>query len=314
MGHVPGSRAATGIAMAIFVGFGLTTAPFLTSSSTALLTYTLLPDQARNGLDWAGWALRAAPVYLVLMAGLISGLIWLYRPEPVAPDAPSVDSARRRSRVALQSALLGRPSQNEQLSGIVVLLLVAGFLTGPIHHIPPTWLALAAVLLLAVVGVVTTESIRSVNWNLLVLFGVIASVQPVFAGTRVNEWLGAVLVGPLQHLVSAPVLFVTALTLVGVLISFMLRTPTAAPLMTVAFGPVAMAAGIDAWIVALVALVSCTIFIFAYQSNPYQALLQGTGGRLFTDAQTRPLAILYVLLSLIAVCVSVPIWHVMGLL
>jgi uncharacterized membrane protein YhfC len=136
----------------------------------------------------------------------------------------------------------------------------------------------------------------------------------VFAGTRVNEWLGAVLVGPLQHLVSAPVLFVAALTLVGVAISFMLRTPTAAPLMTVAFGPVAMAAGIDAWIVALVALVSCTIFIFAYQSNPYQALLQGTGGRLFTDAQTRPLAILYVLLSLIAVCVSVPIWHVMGLL
>jgi hypothetical protein len=67
-------------------------------------------------------------------------------------------------------------------------------------------------------------------------------------GTGVNEWLGAVLVGPLQHPVSAPALFV------------------AAPLMTVAFGPVATASGIDA------------------------------------------------VLSLIAMCLSVPIWPVMRLL
>jgi DASS family divalent anion:Na+ symporter len=313
LGYLPGSRASVGIAMAVFAGYGLTTAPFLTSSSTALLTYTLLPQAARDSLDWTTWAVRAAPFFLVLLVGLAVSVVWLYR--PVRSDSPSSGrQQQRRATVALQRALLGRPSSKEWAAALIVVFLVGGFLTGSIHHIAPVSIALVALVLLSVVGVVTAESIRSINWNLLILFGVVASTQQVFETTGVNAWLAEVLAGPLRPLAMLPALFLTVLTLLCVALSFLLRMPTAAPIMTVAFGPVAVAAGIDPWLVALLALAACSNFVFAYQSNPYQALQHGISGHFFTDSQTRPLAILYVILTFVALWASVPLWHTMGLL
>jgi CRP-like cAMP-binding protein/di/tricarboxylate transporter len=313
LGYLPGSRASVGVAMSVFAGYGLTTAPFLTSSSTALLTYTLLPQAARDNLDWTTWAVRAAPFFVVLLVGLTASVVWLYRPER-SDSANSGQQQRRRVIVALQRALLGHPGSKEWAAALIVIFLIGGFLTGSIHHIAPVSIALVALVLLSVVGVVTADSIRSINWNLLVLFGVVASTQQVFESTGVNAWLAEVLEGPLRPLATRPVLFLTVLTLLCVAVSFLLRMPTAAPIMTVAFGPVAMAAGIDPWVVALLALVACSNFIFAYQSNPYQALQHGICGHFFTDAQTRPLAIVYVILTCVALWASVPLWHMMGLL
>ena len=50
--------------MATLVGFGLMSAPFLTSSTTALLVYAVLPPDA--ALDWNAWAVRAAPTHALL--------------------------------------------------------------------------------------------------------------------------------------------------------------------------------------------------------------------------------------------------------
>jgi hypothetical protein len=93
-----------------------------------------------------------------------------------------------------------------------------------------------------------------------------------------------------------------------------LRWQAAAPLVTLALQPVVGAAGIDASVVAIVALVACNGFFFAYQSTTYLALYHGTGGELFSHAQVQPLALWYAALVLLALCLSVPIWHTMGLL
>jgi hypothetical protein len=66
--------------------------------------------------------------------------------------------------------------------------------------------------------------------------------------------------------------------------------------------------------VALLALVAGSNFVFAYQSSSYQALRNGISGHFFTDTQTRPLAILYVVFTFVALWASVPVWHAMGIL
>lgn len=311
LGYAPGTRAAVGLAMAVLVGFGLTTAPFLTSSSSALLTYAVLPEATRTGLDWATWAVRAAPAYLILFPGMLAAVMWLYRPEVSALARPA-ESEQRRAIVALQRALLQTPTHQECIAAVVALVLVIGFLSAPFHFIPPWWIGLVAFLLLAATGVLNTESVRAVNWNLLLVFGVLASTPQVFAGTGLNAWLGGLVSGSLQQLVATPVMFVPLLAMVCVGLNLLLRTP--APFVTLAFAPIASSAGIDPWVVAFVALVASNNFVFAYQSNPYQALQFGTGGHLFAEAQTRPLASTHVVLVLVALGASVPVWHAMGLL
>jgi hypothetical protein len=93
-----------------------------------------------------------------------------------------------------------------------------------------------------------------------------------------------------------------------------LRWQAAAPLVTLALQPVVAAAGVDPWVVAIVALVACNGFFFPCQNTSYLALFHGTGGQLFDHTQARPLAVWYAVLALLALCASVPFWRAMGLL
>src|SRR5258708_7633704 len=140
-GYAPGSRPAAGLAMAALLGFGQTVATFLTSSTTTLLTFTLLPDASRSGVDWMTWAVRAAPTYGVLLIGMLAFIVWRY--------APQTACTRRTDALPVQRALLGPVSRQEWVSGVVMLLLLASFATQPVHHIDPAWIAVAALGVLA---------------------------------------------------------------------------------------------------------------------------------------------------------------------
>ncbi len=305
-GYAPGSKPAAGLAMAALLGFGQTVAPFLTSSTTALLAFTLLPEASRSGLDWASWALRAGPLYLVLMVGMLAFIVARY--------APRTRCARRTDALPVQRALLGPVSWQEWVSGIVTLVLLVGFATQPIHHVEPAWLALTGVGVLAALGLVTPETLRSVNWNYALLFGTLASMVDVFSTTSLDRSLAGLMAGGLSGVAASPVVFLVLLTLGCFAASFVVRFAAAAPLITVALAPLAGSLGIDPWVIAIVALVGTSGFFLPYQSTIYQAVHQERDGRLFSHAEARPVALMYGVLVVVGVVVSVPIWHLMGLL
>ena len=305
-GYAPGSRAAAGLAMAALLGFGQTVAPFLTSSTTTLLTFSLLPEASRAGLDWTTWALRAAPTYGVLLLGMLAFIVWRYAPRQAGP--------RRLDALPVQRALLGPASRQEWVVGGVALALLAGFATQPLHHLEPAWVSVAALGVLAAFGLVTPDTLRSVNWNYALLFGTLASAVDVFATTSLDRSLGTVVAGAFGGLGGTPVVFVAVLTVVCFAASFVLRFAAAAPLLTVSLAPVAATLGIDPWVVAITALVGTSGFFLPFQSTIYEAIHQALDGRLFSHREVRPVALMYGVLTLVALCVSVPLWHVMGLL
>jgi hypothetical protein len=64
----------------------------------------------------------------------------------------------------------------------------------------------------------------------------------------------------------------------------------------------------------MTALVGTSGFFLPFQSTIYQAIHQELEGRLFSHREVRPVALMYGVLTLVALCVSVPLWHLMGLL
>jgi di/tricarboxylate transporter len=161
--------------------------------------------------------------------------------------------------------------------------------------------------------VVNAETLRSVNWSFVLLFGTLASMSAVFAVARVDRWMAAVVSASVQGLASAPIVFVAALTVVCFAVSLVLRWQAAAPLLTIALAP-ASAAGISPFVVGLVTLIACNGFFLPYQSTTYLALYHGTGGGMFTHRQARLAALAYGLFTLVALGASVPVWRAMGLL
>ena len=310
LGYRPQSKAAAGLAMAALIGFGQMAAVFLTSSTTAVLVAALLPADARANINWITWAGYGAPVNIILFLGIVVSLVWLYRPTAGERRPPSDHAAL----LALQRALLGAMSRDEKIALGVGIGLLVGFMTQPTHGVDPAWVAVLATGVLAATRVVTVNTLRAVNWNFALLFGVLISLAAVFERTGLNRWLADLITAGAGDVAAVPVVFVLLLALLCIAISFVVRWQAAAPLITIALAPIASASGIHPFVVGVIAVIACNGFFLPYQSTTYLALHAGTGGKLFTHAQARPAALAYGAWTLVAVGLSVPIWRVMGLL
>lgn len=310
LGYAPRTRPAAGLAMATLTGCGQMVTPFLTSSTTAMLVFAVLPRGGDVELTWLSWAFFAAPANAVLLVGMIAALVWIYRPR----DRPEGASAPHRQTVELQRKLIGPPSRSERMSIAVGTALVAGFVTQPLHGAHPAWVAAVALAALGAARVVDGNTLRAVNWDFVLLFGMLASLSEVFRTTGLDQWLAGLLGGLIGGMTGSRVLFVAALALLAFATSIVLNWQAGAPLLTIVVAPIAAAAGIHPFVVGLTVLMASCGFLLPYQSNMYLALYHGTGGRLFTHAQARPAAVAYALVVLVALCASVGPWRMMGLL
>jgi di/tricarboxylate transporter len=214
----------------------------------------------------------------------------------------------------LQQRLLGRWSRHERISALVTAAMLLGFATQPLHGVDPAWVAVLAFVVMAGSGALTLDTLRSVNWNTVLLLGVLASMAEVVSSTKLDTWMGALIAGLLGGAGTAPGLFVGLLALVCLGLGFVLRWQAAVPLLVLALSPVATSAHIDPWVVALVALTATNTFFMPYQSTVYLALHTGGGSKLFSHHQARPRAIAYAVLVVAGVLVSVPVWRAIGLL
>jgi len=310
LGYRPQSRAAAGLAMAALIGFGQMAGAFLTSSTTGILVLAVLPPDAQKDVNWITWALYGAPMNIIMYLGILASLLWLYR--PAAGDQQR--SAGRAGSLALQRALLGPMSRHEKIALGVGIGLLAGFMTQPLHHIDPAWVAVLATGILTATRVITLNTLRAVNWNFALLFGVLISLATVFGRTGVDRWMANEVAAAAGDLSAMPLVFVVVLSLLCFAVSFLVRWQAAAPLITIALAPVAAAAGVHPFIVGLIAVIACNGFFLPYQSTIYLALYAGTGGKLFTPAQALPAAMAYGIWTVIAVTLSVPAWRWMGLI
>jgi DASS family divalent anion:Na+ symporter len=308
LGYRPHSTAAAGLAMAALIGFGQMAATFLTSSMTALMVLAVLPATAREDVNWITWALYAAPVNVVLFGGLLASILWLYRPTEQPP------SYKRAGSLALQRALLGPISREEKIAIAVGIGLIVGCMTEPLHGMDLPWIAVLATAVLTATGLVTVNTLRSVNWNFALLYGVLISLATVFGQTRLDRWIADRVSAAGGDLLAAPTIFVVGLAVLCFAISFVIRWQAAAPLITIALAPVASASGIHPVIVGLIAVIACNSFLLPYQSTSYLALYAGTGGKLFAHRQVVPIALAYAAWTIIAIILSLPVWRLMGLI
>jgi di/tricarboxylate transporter len=208
LGYSPRSRPAAGLAMAALVGCGQMVTPFLTSSTTAVLIFALLPQVEGIELDFVSWALYAAPPNAIMFLGMVGALLWFYRPRGEADAA----TALRRETLQLQRKLIGPPTRAERLSLLLGVALLVGFATQPLHGVGPAWVAALGLGAFGVMRLVDNSMLSSVNWSFVLLFGILSSLANVFEATGVDRWLGSSVSGLLGLLAGERVLFVAALT------------------------------------------------------------------------------------------------------
>jgi DASS family divalent anion:Na+ symporter len=143
-----------------------TSAMFLTGMAANPLIAEFARQTAHVDLTWAKWAIGAS------VPGLLALVIipWLiYRLHP--PLTEDTESARAHAQNELER--MGRISPKERRLMVILLLVMAGWVTSPWHGLPNAVVALFGVCALLITGVISWEELLGERkaWEVLIWFG-----------------------------------------------------------------------------------------------------------------------------------------------
>jgi di/tricarboxylate transporter len=304
--YPPRSRGSAGLALAAFTGFCLATVIFLTGTPTNLLAWRVLPAATRDQVTWLAWLRAVLVLEGVSLGAALAWIAWRYRPaEP---------PALRATLLHAQLEMLGPPSRDERITGLVALAILAGWITQPWHGVDPAWLTLAGLCFLVATQVLDRTALQGqVDWSFLLFMGMAFSLADLAAHVGADVWFAARARAMLGD-VTTPAAAVVAAVLITIAVRFALPWQTAVPLLTVALTPFAQAAGLSPLIIGLAALKAGNLFLLPQQSPYYLTLYYGTEERAFSHKEARPFAWLYAAAVLAAFLLSVPYWRALGLI
>ena len=305
MGYPPKSRAAAAISFAGLTGYGYFSSVFLTGLASNFFVLGLFPPADRARFDWFTWLLAAAPSGLLMLVAAGAALMWLFPAE--VPPRVTTDVLQRQWRA------LGPMSRTERGALLALSVLLAGLIVEPVVHVDPQWLAVAAITLAIGWGGLDRERFRSsVDWGLLILFGIFFGSGDVLSTYGLDQWI----VGGLTFVTrgstnSAVVVVAMTLFVVGVRL-FLPRVP-AQLLLSLAFVRAAPALGISPWVAGYIVLMVAYTWIIPGQGLEYLITRELTKGEAFTDRQGVRIGVALTVIRVLAIAASIPFWQAMGL-
>ena len=306
-GFEPRSNGAAIISLSAFVGFSQMSFMFLTGGDQCLIGWNFLPPEIKAEFGWLSWfvvALPAAAFISLFMFFAVHFLLPLSRAEKERLDTQSMQAPVNG---------LGPISRHEWVTVCTLIMTIGGWLTKSVHGINEAWVALAALLVFLLTGVLDKQRFKNqVDWSLILFFGVLNSMAIVAENAKADAWLmslGAPLLARFAH---QPLIFLLIICLLVSGIRFVLRKTPAAALFAVTVMPLSNMSGIHPGVLIVTGIMAGECFLLTYQDGPYQIAYGGTGGKAFSHAQARRVLAAKYIATLLGVAVSVPYWKYLG--
>jgi CRP-like cAMP-binding protein/di/tricarboxylate transporter len=298
--------AAAALGLAAWIGSTPMTFAFLNASSLCLLAWGLLPDASRARFDWIHWLLAALPLTVLVAVGTVAMLFVVLRPKS--------GSGATHQQLQVQLSVLGPLSPGERAMIGVLLFTLVGWLLAPLLGIDVALVGILGVVAAVATGNLDRRGLQELDWNFLVLFGVILSATGLVGGLGVDRDVAAGLGASLGRLGLAPWTFVAMLVVVGALVEVALGKTQMVLVLGLALIPAAAAIGVEPWVVIITLVAGPSLWFLPGQAPAYLVAQAAAEDRLYTRAQSRSVALGYALVTLLAVVLSVPYWHFLGLL
>jgi len=262
--------------------------------------------KGQEQFNWLFWLMSAAPLGVLIAVGMFVALHLLNRP---GPDAP-----QRRERLRLQHAVLGPPSRVELAVAVIVGLTLVGWIVGPMFLIHPGLVALLAFIAVSVATRSSASDLARLDWGYLIFYGVALSLSNLVEGLRLNQIVAVPAGARLAELgISGPV-FVLFVGLLTVLVRSVLPTDQAVVLLGLALIPIAATVGVSPWLVVIAILTLGLSWHVVAQTPEYLVAYVASEGRLYSHGQARRAAFAYLVVAFTALALSLPYWHLLGLL
>jgi len=307
MGLKKRSRPLAGLYCATYIGYALTCPAFISASFISYIILGILPSTVAAEFDWIKWFVSMLPWLAVLVVGSYFFISRFYAPEE--------ELAVSGKFIQEQLAGLGRMSGKEiKALGILAAAIVL-WMTESFHGIPSAIVSMVILCCYTMSGLLSEQEFcHDMNWGIIFFVGGVASASSVFSAVGIDAWLVSV-IGPYFSILSYNIYLLIFTFVSGIyLIRFILAEMTTAMILfTVLLAPVAVAAGINPWIIGIICYTSVYTWNTFYQNSNYLVAYVAAGGEEQIDyRQTFPASVAYMALNLIGLLVSVPFWTLLG--
>lgn len=281
--------------------------------SGGVVTYVIvgfLPDDYKAYWSWTNWIVALIPWLIVGVVLTFVAAKVLYGPKK-GEAAGGIENPIRAQRERL-----GKMTGEEKVALGFLLVAFLGWTIGSTFGLDAGVWSIIIMGVMVAVGFFTSEEfLKNIPWATIFFIGGIFSLAGMISTTGVSTWLAALIAPYLAPIVSNPYIFVVALCLITYVVRLLIVSQSAtvtifvAGLMTVCIG-----AGINPWVMVFVVYLACFVWHFEFTSVQYIANMALTNGEMCDHKATVPFNIAFMIIHIVACCVSVPWWQMLGLL
>lgn len=307
LGYGARSNGSAGLAFSSLVGFSQLTFTFLTGATYCLVGWSLMPADARANFGWITWFEAALP------AALVTVLFFYFAIQICFPSEDTKIRDLSGKTLLTQMEILGTLTSGEWISVGVITLAAFGWLGKPLHGISEAWVALGALAIFLVTGLLDRKGLRNnIDWGYLLFLGVVSAMDDVMRALGVDRWLSGFVAPVISAVSFSPLLFLFVVALMVYGLRFLLKKSACVVLILVTLIPMAQQVGIHPGVLLLTILIAIEAWFLPYQTDSYQIAYYSTDEKAFSHAQGRKLMIVKFLISFLSIAVSVPYWRMLG--
>lgn len=312
MGYEPKSRQANGLFLSFWGTTMIIPIMFMSGSTSTIASQGFLPEEMLGSYDYAGWALKSIPFILpfVILLGIFT-VLW-YKPKK--GERVGVDLTNEF--LDGQLAELGPWKREEKIVCIsTVLMILYWIFKSHLGNIPDYASCLLVLSILWFTGCLDAQTFRNdTSWENIIFIGSCISLGSILPYVHLTEWI-VDLVSPFTDVAfSSPVLTVVILVVLLFVIRFILLSEGSyMSIMCALLYPLAMNAGINPFVIAMILNLMVSEFFLPFQSSAFLSGYYSFGDDAFDSNATRLYWTAFTVLGTVAMLIAAVVWQMMGL-
>ncbi|GIO41114.1 SLC13 family permease [Paenibacillus apis] len=308
MGYERKSKPSAGLFLSMFFGFVCASPIFLSATFMNYVGRGLLDESVQKQLTWGNWFLYALPWSIVFLVGSYFAIQHFFKPEK--------DIKLPGDFLSSQLKELGTMSKNEKITAIVLVGTLALWMLEKTTGISSAIIAILAVSILVGLKVISVADFKNkIPWNAIIFIGCALNLGTVLPEVGIDQWIGSTLTPMIKPVLQNPYILVVVLALLVYAIRFLLVSLSAAVTIFILIVlPLLANTDISPFIIAFATITSVNIWILQYQNPPFLTTYYAIDGKMATAKQTMLGSVIYMVVNIVGLLVSVPIWQWLGLI
>ena len=300
------SKSATALMAATFSGAMLFSPMLLTSKSSNLTAFGMLPMQLQEQFQGLFWLVAAAVAALTVTAmHLVVVRLCFGR---------SVQAALPKARLQRQLGLLGPITRPEKaaLTGFLFFLVGAG--TAGWHQISPAWLAAFLLIGLLLMGLLSKKDFQQkIDWPMIFFLLSLDGLSRAISYLGLDLALARSAGNAFDFVGGSMAWFIPVALVVTLLLRLVLPITAGMVVAAVILIPIGQAQFINPWVVVFLAAMFSDIWFMPYQSSMYLQVMGSGLDRIYKHTDFLRHNHWMNLSRLMAAYLSVPYWQWLGL-